>query len=127
MYKALLAALVGAFSLSAGVANAAVVSTFTPFTGDPVEVQVTIEDSGDGVQLAVANRRLQGVLAPSAEPLGALAGKPLSDPEDDLSKGIRDALLALLTDVMWRVMHFPLPTVAAINGKRGKIPKNMLE
>ena len=54
MNKRTVAAFAGAFALCAGVAHAAVVSTFTPFTGDPAEVQVTIEDSGDGVQISLA-------------------------------------------------------------------------
>ena len=53
-------------------------------------------DDGDGIQLAVANRRLQGVLAPSAGALGALAGQPLSDPEEAVTQKVRDALLDLL-------------------------------
>lgn len=50
------------------------------------------------VQLAVANRRLQGVLSPSAGPLEDLAGHPLSDPDDEKTTGIRDALLDVLED-----------------------------
>lgn len=51
--KKLLATLaVGAFALfSANDAEAAVVSVLTPFTGDPTEVTVTIEQAGSGVQV----------------------------------------------------------------------------
>jgi enoyl-CoA hydratase/carnithine racemase len=31
-----------------------------------------------------------------------------------------EKFFSLLVETMWRMMHFPLPTVAAINGKGGK-------
>mgnify|MGYP001800645547 FL=1 len=43
---------VGAFALfSANTAEAAVVSVLTPFTNDPTEVTVTIEQAGSNVQV----------------------------------------------------------------------------
>lgn len=53
-------------------------------------------DDGPGVQLAVANRRLQGVLAPSVEGLMPHAGKPLSAPEDEITDAVKTALLGAL-------------------------------
>jgi enoyl-CoA hydratase/carnithine racemase len=36
-------------------------------------------------------------------------------------KDTNEKYFTVLLDTMWRVMHFPLPTVAAINGKYGGI------
>ena len=55
-------------------------------------------DDGPGIQLAVANRRLQGILLPSADALEPLAGQPLSDPDDELATKMKAALLATLSD-----------------------------
>ena len=53
-------------------------------------------DDGPGIQLAVANRRLQGVLSPSVDALLPHAGKPLSAPEDEITETIKTVLLAEL-------------------------------
>lgn len=51
---------------------------------------------GPGIQLAVANRRLQGVLAPSEDVLQPHVGKPLSAPDDDVTEAVKTALLTVL-------------------------------
>lgn len=52
---------IGAATLfSGGASQAAVVSVLTPFTGDPAEVTVTVEQAGSQVQITVENT---GVLA----------------------------------------------------------------
>ena len=53
-------------------------------------------DEGSGIQLAVANRRLQGVLSPCVEDLVPFAGQPFSDPEAPLIGNVKDALLSIL-------------------------------
>ncbi len=44
--------------------------------------------------LAVANRRIQGILEPTPSTLSDYAAKPLKDPDEDWVKALKDALLA---------------------------------